>query len=227
MEKIVFVGGYDKTDMLFYVAKILRTLGNKVLVVDATISQKARYIIPTLTPTLTYITTSDSVDFAIGFDSMDKLKAYIDEEGKIEYNYILFDIDSRTKYRNFEIMPEDRHYLTTSFDVYSLRKAVEVLKGIEMKTTVSKIYFAKNLTDEEDRYVRFLTKDCNVVFKKEPIFFPLDVNDIDAIQKNQRDNMLRFKVLSSKYLFGIMYIVEEISGESTSSIKRAIRLIDR
>lgn len=227
MEKIAFIGGYDKTDMLFYVAKILRTLGNKVLIVDATVSQKARYIIPTLTPTLTYITTNDSVDFAIGFDSMDKLKAYMAEEGNLEYNYILFDIDSRAKYRGFEIMPEDKHYLATSFDVYSLRKAVEVLKGIEMKTTVSKIYFTKALSEDEDRYLRFLTKDCNVVFKKEPILFPTDINDIEAIHKNQRDNMLRYKVLSSKYLYSIMYIAEEISGESSGAIKRAIRLIDR
>lgn len=227
MEKIAFIGGYDKIDMLFYVAKILRTLGNKVLVVDATISQKARYIIPTLTPTLTYITTSDSVDFAIGFDSINKLRAYMSEEGNLEYDYILFDIDSRSKYRGFEIMPEDKHYLATSFDVYSLRKAVEVLKGIEMKTTVTKVYFSKALSDEEDRYLRFLTKDCNVVFKKEPILFPTDINDIEAIHKNQRDNMLRYKVLSSKYLYSIMYIAEDITGESSGSIKRALRAIDR
>jgi hypothetical protein len=227
MEKIAFIGGYDKIDMIFYVAKILRTIGKKVLIVDATVPQKSRYIIPTLTPTLTYITTNDSVDFAIGFDTMDKLRAYMAEEGNLEYDYILFDIDSRKKYRGFELMPDDRHYLVTSFDIYSLRKAVEVLKGIEMKTTVAKVYFSKALSDDEDRYLRYLTKDCNVVFKKEPLLFPTDISDMEAIHKNQRDNMIRYKNLSSKYLYGIMYIAEEISGESSGVIKRAIRQIDR
>lgn len=227
MEKIAFIGGYDKTDMLFYIAKILTTMGKKVLILDATVPQKARYIIPTLTPTLTYITTNDNVDFGIGFDTMDKLRAYMAEEGNLEYDYILFDIDSRKKYRGFELMPDDRHYLVTSFDIYSLKKAVEVLRGIEMKTTITKVYFSKALSDDEDRYLRFLTKDCNVAFKKEPILFPTDINDIEAIHKNQRDNMLRYKTLSSKYLFGIMYIAEEISGESSGVIKRAIRQIDR
>lgn len=227
MEKVAFIGGYDKTDMLFYIAKILRTLGKKVLVVDSTVSQKAKYIIPTLTPTLEYITTSDSVDFAIGFDSMNKLKAYMAEEGNLQYDYILFDIDSRTKYRGFEIMPEDKHYLATSFDIYSLRKAVEVLKGIEMKTLVTKVYFSKSLSEDEDRYLRFITKDCNVVFKKEAILFATDINDMEAIHKNQRDNILRYKVLSKNYLSSLVYLAEEITGSSPATIKNAIRQVGR
>ena len=227
MEKVAFIGGYDKTDMLFYIAKILRTLGNKVLIVDSTEAQKAKYIIPTLTPTLEYITTSDGVDFAIGFDSMNKLKSYMAEEGNLKYDYILFDIDSRVKYRGFEIMPEDKHYLATSFDIYSLRKAVEVLKGIEMKTTVTKVYFSKSLSDDEDRYLRFITKDCNIAFKKDAILFATDINDIEAIHKNQRDNMLRYKVLSKNYLSSLVYLTEEITGSSPAIIKNAIRQIGR
>lgn len=227
MEKVAFIGGYDKTDMLFYIAKIIRTLGKKVLVVDTTVSQKAKYIIPTLTPTVTYITTDDNVDFAIGFDSMNKLKLYMAEEGNLEYDYILIDIDSRSAYRGFEITPEDKQYLATSFDIYSLKKAVNVLEGIEVKTQITKVYFSKSLSDEEDRYLRFLTKDCNISLKKEPIFFPTDINDIEAIHKNQRDNILRYKNLSSKYLYGIMYITEEITGASAGIIKKAIRQIDR
>lgn len=227
MEKIAFIGGYDKIDMLFYVSKILTTMGKKVLIVDATTAQKARYIIPTLTPTLTYITTNDTVDFAIGFDTMEKLKDYMAEEGNLQYDYIIFDIDSRKKYKGFELMPEDKHYLATSFDIYSLKKAVEVLKAVEMKTVLKKVYFTKDLSEDRDRYLRFLTKDCNVVFEKEPIHFPTDLNDIEAIQKNQRDNIIRYKTLSKDYRLGIFYIVEEISGESTGVIKRALQLIDR
>lgn len=227
MEKVAFIGGYDKTDMLFYVAKILKTLGNKVLIVDSTVSQKARYIIPTLTPTLEYITTNDGIDFAIGFDSINKLKDYIGEDGIMKYNYVLFDIDSRVKYRSFEIMPEDKHYLVTSFDIYSLRKAEEVLKGIEMKTVVTKVYFSKSLSEDEDRYLRFITKDCNVVFKKDIILFATDINDIEAIHKNQRDNILRYKVLSKNYLSSLVYLTEEITGGSPTAIKNAIRQVGR
>lgn len=40
MKKIAFIGSYDKTDFLLYVAKIITVLGKKVMIVDSTIMQK-------------------------------------------------------------------------------------------------------------------------------------------------------------------------------------------
>ena len=51
-----FIGGYDKTDLMLYVAKILATANKKVLYIDATLNQKAKYTIPAMNPTKTYIT---------------------------------------------------------------------------------------------------------------------------------------------------------------------------
>ena len=67
MEKIGFIGAYDKTDTIMYIAKILTEMGKKVLIVDATISQKAKYVIPTIESKSEYITNFANIDFAIGF----------------------------------------------------------------------------------------------------------------------------------------------------------------
>ena len=40
MEKINFIGAYDKTDSIMYIAKILTEMKKKVIIVDATITQK-------------------------------------------------------------------------------------------------------------------------------------------------------------------------------------------
>ena len=56
MKKIAFIGAYDKTDFLLYVSKIITALGKKVLVVDTTITQKAKYVVPVIHPTSSYIT---------------------------------------------------------------------------------------------------------------------------------------------------------------------------
>ena len=45
MKKIAFIGAYDKTDLLLYIAKIFQTVGKRMLVVDSTILQKAKYIV--------------------------------------------------------------------------------------------------------------------------------------------------------------------------------------
>ena len=56
MKKIGFMGVYDKTDLVIYIAKMLTSFGKKVIVVDATNIQKAKYVIPAINPTTTYVT---------------------------------------------------------------------------------------------------------------------------------------------------------------------------
>ena len=53
MKKIGFMGVYDKTDLVIYIAKMLTSFGKKVIVVDATNIQKAKYVIPAINPTTT------------------------------------------------------------------------------------------------------------------------------------------------------------------------------
>ena len=65
MEKIGFIGGFEKTDLILYVAKLLVETGKKVLVIDTTITQRARYIVPCITPSVYYITEYEGVDVAI------------------------------------------------------------------------------------------------------------------------------------------------------------------
>ena len=77
MKKIGFIGAYDKTDLIVYVAKILTTLNKKVLVVDATVNQKARYIVPTISPAATYVTDFEDIDIAVGFSDMVGIKNYL------------------------------------------------------------------------------------------------------------------------------------------------------
>ncbi|MCL2383637.1 MAG: hypothetical protein FWC79_05840 [Oscillospiraceae bacterium] len=65
MGKIGFVGGFDKTDLILYVAKILVEAEKKVLVVDTTITQRARYIVPHITPSVYYITDFLGIEVAV------------------------------------------------------------------------------------------------------------------------------------------------------------------
>ena len=86
MKKIGFIGATDKTDLIVYVAKTLELLGKKVIVVDTTIMQKTKYVVPSISPTKTYITDFDNVDYAVGFESAEDLARYlgIKENEKLE-----------------------------------------------------------------------------------------------------------------------------------------------
>ena len=65
MRRIGFIGSFDKTDVLIQVAKLLTIIGAKTVVIDSTINQKAKYVVPVINPTKTYITEFEGFDVAV------------------------------------------------------------------------------------------------------------------------------------------------------------------
>ena len=51
MKNIGFIGAFDKLDLLLYISKILNMLGKKVVIIDTTLEQKYKYIVPVINPT--------------------------------------------------------------------------------------------------------------------------------------------------------------------------------
>lgn len=67
MEQIGFIGVNDKKDLLLNIAKTVTKLNKTVLVVDATMMQRLRYIVPRISSTPTYVSEYDGVDVAVRF----------------------------------------------------------------------------------------------------------------------------------------------------------------
>ena len=122
MKKVGFIGATDKTDLIVYIAKVLEQIGKRVIVVDTTIMQKSKYVIPSINPTKSYVTDFDNVDYAIGFESIEEVARYlgIKEVEKFNYDYMLVDIDREEMIDTFEIDNTWMNYFVTAFDVYSL-----------------------------------------------------------------------------------------------------------
>ena len=124
MKKIGFIGSYDKIDMIINVAKILTTLDKKILVIDATVNQKAKYVVPTINPTTTYVTEYEQIDVGVGFKNFEQIKQYlyVEDEKELPYDIVLIDADNIEAIQNFELENSQRNYFVTSFDCYSLKK---------------------------------------------------------------------------------------------------------
>ena len=103
MEKIAFIGSYDKTDMITYVARLLTIMGKNVLIIDSTALQKTRYIIPTMRAERQYITTFDRIDIAIGFENIQEIQNYkkTEENGEFNYDYILVEDGAYHSFRSY------------------------------------------------------------------------------------------------------------------------------
>lgn len=232
MKKIAFIGSYDKTDFLLYVAKIMTVLGKKVLIIDSTIIQKAKYVVPVIHPTKTYVTEFEEIDVAIGFTDMDEIRVYLGYNSieEFPYDYCLLDIDTYDGYCDFEAQEAIKNYFVTSFDVYSLKRGIEALSGLQQKITLTKILFSKDMLQEEDEYLEFLAMTCNVEWEKEKIYLPFDRGDQSVIIENQRTSKINFRNLSAQYKDGLIFLTEGIleqEGIGSGEIRRAVRKIEK
>lgn len=227
MEKIGFIGGYDKTDLIIYTAKVLMELGKKVLILDTTQKQKTRYIVPAINPTISYITEFQKIDVAVGFESFEAVGAYLGESyEELSYDYVLIDLDSVEKAGKIGLAITDKTYFVTAFDLYSLKKGVEILSDFKETLKLTKVYFSRTCYSEDDEYLEFLALGKKVVWEEEIIYFPLENGDETAIAENQRLGKIKFKNLSADYKEGIVAITSNILGERAREIKNLIKNLE-
>ena len=230
MKKIGFIGAYDKTDLILYVAKILTVLDKKVLVIDTTTNQKARYIVPVINPTLKYVTEFEEIDIAVGFENIPDIKKYLGlaEEQEMEYDVILVDTDNFEGFKSFGLEDANKNYFVTSFDNYSLKKGLEVLAYLKSPLSLTKIIFSKEILKEEDDYLNFLSLGYKVIWNEYRLYFPIENGDLSVIYENHRVAKIKLKKLSVQYKDGLAYLAEEILGNvSESNIRKAIKSIER
>lgn len=230
MKKVGFIGSYDKTDFILYIAKILTEAGKRVLVIDSTITQKAKYVVPVINPTTSYVTEFEEIDVAVGFDDIEKMIGYlgVPREEELEYDVALIDTDSIKTLNNFGVLNAEKKYFVTSFDLYSLKKGLEVLSGIETPINITKVLFSKEMSEEENDYLDFLSTGYKIIWDESRIYFPFEMGDQSIIIENQRVSKIKFKNLSSGYKESLGIIAEEIlEGVKNSEIKRIVKTIEK
>ena len=230
MRKIGFIGSYDKTDLIIYIAKILVATGKKVIVIDSTINQKAKYVVPVIKPTTSYVTEFEEIDVAVGFKNYNEIKEYLGMpiHAELGYDIALIDIDNYESMEDYQIMQAEKNYFVTSFDAFSLKKGLEILSGLTDIIKLTKILYSKDATKEEDDYLNYLSLGYKIEWADERVYFPFEVGDQSVIAENQRVSKIKFKKLSLQYKEALMYIAEELLGrENYSEIKRIFKLLEK
>ena len=224
MKKIGFIGAYDKTDVILSIAKVLTMAGKQVLVMDNTITQKCKYVVPVINPTKSYVTTYEEIDVAVGFDSVNNLKQYLglEENENLDYDYIIIDTDNFTGVANYGLQGADKVYFVTSFDLYSLKKGAEILSQLGVPVRVTRIFYTKDMLREEEEYFEYLTLGTKAIWNEEKLYFILENGDIPAIMENQRILKIKLRNLSNEYKKNIEFLVndidKEIGGKTIKSI---------
>lgn len=223
LRKIGFIGAFEKTDLIIYTAKILTDLGKKILMIDTTILQKARYIVPCIAPTKFYVTEYEGIDVAVGFENLESLNNYLGNI-ELEYDIVLIDVDSYEKFDGFELISAEKLYFVTAFDSFSLKKGIEVIGTMRQRIKMKKILFERDFLEEDDEYLNLLSMTYPIEWDDDKLYFPYDQGDLTAIIENQRVTKIKLKNLSEEYQTGLFMLVQEIvPEEKTSEIKRVFK----
>lgn len=231
MKTISFIGAYDKTDLLLYLAKIFTTMGKKVLIIDTTILQKAKYIVPVISPAKAYVTSYEDIDIAVGLYNYSSIKSYLGlpEHAGLTYDYIFIDVDSIEEMRNFNISETNKKYFVTGFDSYSLKRGLEILAGMGETLELKKVLFSKNISYEEEEYFNYLALGTKVKWDDETIYFPLEQGDQGVIIENQMVQKIKFKKLTELYKESLLYIANELVEDKADvmNLKRAFKQLEK
>lgn len=230
MRKISFIGSYDKIDLILYIAKVLVATDKKVLVIDSTINQKAKYIVPVIKPTKAYVTEFEEIDVAVGFKNLNEIKEYLGMplHAELPYDIALLDIDSYETIQGFGIDNTERNYFVTGFDLYTLKRGLEILSGITEILNLTKVLFSKTASKEDNEYLEYLALGYKIQWNEEIIYFPVEVGDQSVIAENQRVAKIKFKKLSAQYKESLIYIVEQILDQDEyAKMKRIFRQLEK
>ena len=230
MKKIGFFGGFDKTDFIMYMAKIMVEMGEKIILIDASFMQKAKYIIPAVESSKKYVTNFEGIDIAIGFDSMDEIKKYLGVPQTIDLSYdiALINLDTPEGAINFGFGTYEQNYFLTTFDLYSIKKGIEVLGVLQNQIQAYKVLFTKQASKEENEYIDYVTAGSKVEWNPETIYLPFEVGDQTVIYNNQRVSKIKLKRLSNQYKDGLMYIITKImENSSLGMVKNAFRKVEK
>lgn len=230
MKKIGFIGAYDKIDLIMYISKILVATGKKVIVIDSTINQKAKYIVPVIKPTMSYVTEFEGIDVAVGFNNLNEIKEYLGMplHAELDYDLALIDIDNYDGIEEYDMINAEKNYFVTSFDAFSLKRGLEILSGLKQIMKLTKVLYAKGATKEEDDYLNYLSLGYKVEWEEERVYFPFEVGDQSVIVENQRVEKIKFRKLSNQYKESLIYIVQQILGQDDYfEIKRIFKQLEK
>lgn len=230
MKKVGFIGAYDKANLIMCVAKILSMKNKRVLIIDMTAEQKLKYIVPTLEPTMTYITTWEEIDVAVGFKNMEQMYAYIGstEEG-LEYDFILMNIDSPNAMTDMKAEENDVNCFVTAMDLYSIRKGLEIFGNIERPMSLVKIIFSREMSEVDNQYIDHLAREAKMKWKETQIVFPLILDDKYEEMDSQLIYKLGLRTMSSLYKdsLAILVAIASVDEIKEQEAKRIIKMLER
>lgn len=211
LEQIGFIGTYDKKDLLLNIANILVLNGQKVLIVDATLMQRLKYIAPRIGNTNTYVSEYRGIDIALGFMNLGSIAQYLGTPNSLPYDFVFVDSDNLQTINSFMIPRMQKIYLVTSYEKYELERTMELLKILNLSINITKVVYSPDINDKQEQYFNQLLSKTPVKLLKNKVLIADTSEDRKVTLENQLLSEIRYKHYSSQYKSSLEYITALIT----------------
>ncbi|MBR6253571.1 MAG: hypothetical protein IKR04_07045 [Clostridia bacterium] len=241
MKSVGFIGQIDNNGFILSVAKLVSAFDNKVLVIDATSTQKSRYNTPNMFNVSRLdqtIVLFDNIDIAIGFNNILEIKKYKLTKGEDfnDYDFVFIYTDREEMCEEFDIKNANQLFFMATFDHFDLYRGVELLKFVtatkrrentEARLSVNKVVSYTQKNTPATTLVNNLTNELEVNWQGVDIIPSYDEGDLSVYIQNQYDNKIDFKLLSVQTKDAITEASIRIMDESKDRVKKAIKNIEK
>lgn len=227
MEQIGFIGTFDKKDLLLNIANVLALNGKKVLIVDATLMQRLKYIVPKIGNTNTYVSEFMGIDIALGFMNLGSIAQYLGNPNSLPYDFVFVDSDNLQTISSFMIPRMAKIYLVSSYEKYEVNRTMELLKILNLPINVTKVIYSPDTNDKQEQYFNQLLSKTPVRLLKDKVIITDTSDDRKVVLENQLLNEIRYKHYSSQYKSSLEYLTALIAENVVpqTDIRRAIRKV--
>ncbi|MEG0872490.1 MAG: hypothetical protein RSE00_00955 [Clostridia bacterium] len=234
MQVIGMMGYVDKYDFAINLARTINIMDKAVLVVDATLDQKIKCVVPSLDNMgRSYVTQYNNIDFAVGFDSMHDVENYMVDQGiNISlYDYIIIDIDSPKGYEFFRTRGIDKLFFFVDTSILSVVKNKDLIKAIrvynpqEEDIKITKVLYKTYMSRAAEEYFETQISSYNVKWQEPEYEVQLEEQDKLVDIDSQFSGLIDIKKHTKTYIGLISdltsQIIEDVtSKEVTKQIKR-------
>lgn len=223
MQVIGLLGYVDKYDIIMNLAKTINLVDKSVLVIDATLDRKLKYIIPALDNVgRAYVTQYNNIDFAVGFDSMHDVENYMAEQSiNIGlYDFVLIDMDSARSYEFFRTRGLDKICFFIDTSVLSVAKNKDIIKAMKVYNNeessnkeIIKILYRSYISRAANDYFEQQIKEYDVKWKEPE--YEIELTDQDKLVDidSQFSGIIDTKKHTKMYITTLADLTADLIGD--------------
>lgn len=214
MKQILFIGAYEKSDILFYVAKLL-SVEHSVLILDVTVHADYEYAYPK-------VEGQDGVRQHDRFDVIENatLETYQELQKESKYDLVLVDISRKDELQRWPAA--DQYYLVTSHDNAVMQRNEFLMNTFFQDKSQSDLIPVHKLIQESAVFPEEVIQETftkhPIDWKESFIFYP-DERDLESKYMNQHLSMLHTKKLSGDLKSALQRVAAQILGMTPKEAK--------